>query len=109
MLIWIMPWLIIRALYTLVEVTLSGINKDNIAFDFLSLELVAVIVNGACWTGVLFGFNKTVADPGLWDWSHTQQPQYGVQAVPVQPSYYAPPVGPPPQVQQGQWGRNYQT
>ena len=72
---------------------------------YLALELAEVIMSGACWSAVLLGFIKTVADPRLWDWSHmrTQQPQmapYGVQAVPAQPSYYAPPAGPPPKVQQ---------
>ena len=111
--IWVMPWVIIHALYTLIEHIVNGINRDNIDFDYLSLELAGVIVNGACWTGVLVGFIKTAADPGPWDWSQiqAQQPQiaqYGVQVVPVQPSYYAPPVGPPLQVQQGQWGQNDQ-
>lgn len=111
--IWVMPWVIIHALYNLIEHIVNGINRDNFDFDYLSLGLAGVIVNGACWTGVLVGFIKTAADPGPWDWSQiqAQQPQiaqYGVQVVPVQASYYATPVGPPLQVQQGQWGQNDQ-
>jgi len=111
MLIWVMPWLIIRILFYLVDIIMRGINRNNLRFDFLSLGLADAIVDGACWTGVLFGFIKTAADPGPWDWSHiqVQQPQiaqYGVQAGPVQPSYDASPVAPPPQGQQGLWGQN---
>ena len=99
----ITPWLIIRTLYSLISLIVTRINGTNLTLDYLSLGLATVIVNGACWTGVLFGFIKTAADPGPWDWSHmrAQQPQiaqYGVQAAPMQPSYYAPPVDPPPQV-----------
>jgi len=70
-----------------------------------------MIVSGACWSGVLFGFIKTAADPGPWDWSHiqAQQPQiaqYDVQASPTQQSHYASPVDPPPQGQQGLWEKN---
>jgi len=111
MLSWVMPWLIIRTLYTLIQYIINGINKNQLRPDSLSLVLAEVIVNGACWTGVLFGFIKTAADPGPWDWSHiqAQQPQiaqYGVQSGPPQPSYYASPVAPPPQGQQGWWGQN---
>jgi len=111
MLIWVMPWLIIRMLYTLINHIIIGMNRDNFRFDFESFTLAKLIVNGACWTCVLFGFIKTAADPGPWDWSHiqSQQPQiaqYGVQAGPAQPSYYAYPVAPPPQGQQGWWGQN---
>jgi len=106
MLIWVMPWLIIRIVYGLIETIINGINKNMIRPNTLSLTFAAVVVNGACWTGVLFGFIKTAADPGPWDWSHiqAQQPhiaQYGVQAGPAQPGYYASPVAPPPQGQQG--------
>ena len=111
MLIWVLPWLIIYELFTLVNLIIRGINKNDFRFDYLSLGLAEVIVTGACWTGVLFGFIKTAADPGPWDWSHiqAQQPQiaqYGVQAGPPQPSYYGFPVAPPPQGQQGWWGQN---
>ena len=115
MLIWVMPWLIIRALYTLIELIISGTNKRLVLNDyFYSLELATVIVSGACWCMVLYGFIKTAADPAPWDWSHlqAQQPQmapYGVQGfpAPAQPGYYPhpsalPPNGPP----QGWWGQN---
>jgi hypothetical protein len=105
MLIWVMPWLIIRALYTLIDLIVSGVDQNYIS-DYLALDLVTVIVSGACWSGVLFGFVNTVTDPVPWNWSHMQahQPQmapYSMQAAPAQPIYYAPPVGPPPQAQQG--------
>jgi len=111
MLIWVMPWLITFTLFTLVDHIISNINRNNLRFDFLSLGLAEVIVGRACLTGVLFGFIKTAADPGPWDWSHiqAQQPQiaqYGVQAGPAQPSYYTYPVAPPPQGQQGWWRQN---
>ena len=111
MLIWVMPWLIIHILYTLTDFIINGIYRDNFDFDFWSLGLAGLIVDGACRTGVLFGFIKSDADPGPWNWSHiqAQQPQiaqYGVQAGPPQPSYYASPVAPPPQGQQGWWGQN---
>ena len=108
MLIWVMPWLIIRALYTLIELIVSGTQKSVVTYDYYySLQLSTVIVSGACWCMVLYGFIKTAADPGPWDWSHLQahQPQmapYGVQASPAQPGYYAHPTGPP----QGWWGQN---
>ena len=108
MLIWVMPWLIIRALYTLIEVIYSGANKFGIIDSYLgSLEFATVIVSGACWCMVLYGFVKTAADPGPWDWSHlqVQQPQItqsGVQASPPQPGYYTHPTGP----NQGWWGQN---
>jgi len=59
MLIWVMPWFIIRMLYTLIDYIIIGMNRDNFEFEFLSLGLARSIVNGACWTGVLFGFIKT--------------------------------------------------
>jgi hypothetical protein len=92
MLIWVMPWLIIRALYFLVYLILSGVNGTMNTPD-PPLELAISIVSGACWCGVLFGFMKTIADPGPWDWSHmrTQQPQM----APTQPNYYPPPSAPP--------------
>jgi len=99
MLIWVMPWLIIRILFTLVDHIISDINSDNRRFDFLSLGLAEVIVGRACWVGVLFGFIKTAADPGPWNWSYiqAQQPpiaQYSVQAGSAKPTYYASPVAP---------------
>ena len=119
MLIWVMPWLIIRILYDLINLIINGMNKNNFAFDFPSLALASVIINGACWTGVLVGFIKTAADSGLWDWSQVQShqaqmAQYVVQAAPVQPGYYAPPHAPmqpsyyaPPQAPpQAQWEQN---
>jgi len=83
MLIWVMPWLVIRTLYALVDLIIGRINRNNSTFDYLSLGLAEVIVGGACLTGILFGFIKTVADPGPWDQSYiqSQQPQiaqYGV-------------------------------
>jgi len=130
MLIWVMPWLILRTFYGLILHVVLGLNWYNLRFDYHSTGLATMIMNGACWTGVLFGFIKTAADPGPWDWSNmraqqpqiaqygvqpvpvqpshyapAQIPQYGMQAAPVQPNYYVPPVGPPLQVQQQrQWG-----
>ena len=51
-LVWVMYWLIIRALYELITLIINVVNKDNFTFDYLSLGLTSVIVNGACWTGV---------------------------------------------------------
>jgi len=109
MLVWVMPWLTLRALYGLIDLIINGINKDNRSFDFLSLGLASVIVNGACWSGVLFGFIKTAANPGPWNWSHLQTKQpavapYSIQAAPMPPSFYAPQGGPLP-MQYG-WGQN---
>ena len=103
MLIWVMPWLTIRALYALIELIFGGADKFGIIYSHLrSLELATVIVSGACWCMVLYGFIKTAADPEPWDWSHLQahQPQmapYGVQAspAPAPPGYYPHPTGPP--------------
>jgi hypothetical protein len=103
MLIWVMPWLIIRALYFLADLIVSGVNTTMTAADELALELATDIVSGACWCGVLYGFMKTVADPGPWDWSHMQNQQ--PQMAPTQPNYFAPPSA-PPQDQQGWWGQN---
>ena len=105
MLIWVMPWLILRAFGTLIELIIDGMDDHTTTFN-LTLGLVTIIVSGVCWCMVLYGFFKTAADPGPWDSSHLQanQPQmapYGVQAAPAQPGYYAPPTGPP----QG-WGQN---
>ena len=111
MLIWVMPWLIIRALHALIVTIITGTNKRVIPYTtfYYSLQLSTTIVSGACWCMVLYGFIKTAADPGPWDWSHlqAQQPQmapYGVQAFPalVPPGYYAYPNGPP----QGSLGQN---
>jgi hypothetical protein len=107
MLIWVMPWLIIRALDILVDIIIRGTGTRNITYDVMSLALSTVIVNGACWCMVLYGFIKTAAVPGPWDWSHLQanQPEmapYSVQATPPQPGYYTPPSGPP----QGWSGQN---
>ena len=105
--IWVMPWLIIRAIDTLVDIVISGTDKYGITHDFLALSLSTVITSGACWCFVLYGLIKTAADPGPWDWSHMQahQPEmapYGEKAAPVQPGYYPPPTGP----FQGWWTQN---
>ena len=103
MLIWVMPWFIIRALHAFIVTIISGTNKRIVPYTsyYYSLELATVIVSGACWCMVLYGFIKTAADPGPWDWSHlqAQQPQmapYGVQVypAPAQPGYYAHTSGP---------------
>lgn len=101
-----MPWLIIRALATLVELIIGNMEEHTITYT-LCLVLATAIVSGACWSMVLYGFFKTAVDPGPWDSSHLQvnQPQmapYSVQTAPAQPGYYAPPTGPP----QGWWGQN---
>jgi len=103
MLIWVMPWLIIRIVYGLIETIINGINKNRYRPDAVSLTFAAVVVNGACWTGVLFGFIKTAADPGPWDWSHiqSQQPQIaqqGGQNTTPQKHIYQPSAPPPVQV-----------
>jgi|SRR5258706_291087 len=110
MLKWIMPWLIGRAFYTLIEVIISGTNEPVIYTYLDSLELSKVIVSGAFWCLVLYGFIKTAADPGPWDWSHiqaqqAQKPQmapYSVQAFPAQLALYPHPSSLP----QGSWGQN---
>ena len=84
-----MPWLVCRAIYTLIEMIISGTNK-RVTYTYLySVGLASLIVSGAFWCLVLYGFIKTAADPGPWDWSHIQpqQPQmapYNVQAPPAQ-------------------------
>jgi len=107
MLVWVMPWLVIRAIEYLSDIIISG--TGGIEYDPLSLALATVIVNGACWCMVLYGFIKTATDPGPWDWSHLQanQPgmaQYSVQVGPEQPAHYAPSNGNGPP--QGWWGQN---
>ena len=107
MLIWVMPWLIGRAKFTLIEIIISGTNKRVTPTYLYSLGLANVIVSGAFWCLVLYGFIKTAADPGPWDWSHiqAQQPQmspYNVQAPPAQLAYYPHPSSLP----QGSWGQN---
>ena len=84
-----MPWLVGRAIYILIEVVIRGTNKRVTSNYLYSLGLATVIVSGAFWCLVLYGFIKTAADPAPWDWSHTQaqQPQmalYSVQAPPAQ-------------------------
>jgi len=106
MLIWVMPWLIIRAIDTLVDIIISGTDKNGITHDNLALALSSVIISGACWCCVLYGFIKTAADPGPWNWSHmqTHQPEmapYSEKAAATQPSSYPLPNGPP----QGWWGQ----
>ena len=106
MLVWVMPWIIIRALHSLIYLIISGgLETYSSQLDPLALELALVVVSGACWSGVLYGFIRTAADPGPWNWSQTQtqQPQMALS----QQSNYAPPVGIPPQVQQGRWGQEY--
>ena len=94
MLIWVMPWLIIRTLDTLVDIIISGTDKYGITHDYLALALSSVIISGACWCCVLYGFIKTAADPGPWDRSHIQPEMtpYIEKAAPTQPSYYPPPI-----------------
>ena len=107
MLIWVMPWLIGRASYTLIVIIIRD-TTERVTPDFLfSLGLANVIVSGAFWCLVLYGFIKTAADPAPWDWSHiqAQQPQmapYGVQGPPAQLAYYPHPSSLP----QGSWGQN---
>jgi len=93
MLIWVMPWLIIRALDKLVDIIIRGTGKYAITNGYLALSLSTVIISGVCWCCVLYGFIKTAADPGPWDWSHKQahQPEMA-PLVPEQPSS-CPPQG----------------
>jgi len=109
MLIWVMPWLVIRAIECLSDIIIRGTGKRGITYDSLSLALATVIVNGACWCMVLYGFIKTATDPAPWDWSHLQANQpgmarYSVQVGPEQPAHYAPPNG--NGAPQGWWGQN---
>jgi len=64
MLIWVMPWLVIRAIEYLSDIIIRGTGKRNITYDALTLALATAIVNGACWCMVLYGFIKTATDPG---------------------------------------------
>jgi len=110
MLKWVMPCLIGRASYSLITTIISGTNKRLTTEYLYRLGLADVIVNGAFWCLVLYGFIKTAADPGPWDWSHiqaqqAQKPQmvpYGVQAFPAQLALYPHPSSLP----QGPWGQN---
>src|SRR5258706_5076557 len=110
MLKWVMPWLIGRAFYSLITTIISGTNK-RVTSDFnYSLGLANTIVSGASWCLVLYGFIKTAADPGPWDWSHIQGQQapnpqmapYSVQGPPAQLALYPHPSSLP----QGSWGQN---
>jgi len=103
MLIWVMPWVIIRALHSLIHlITWGGLETYSPELDPLALELAQIIVTGACWSGVLYGLVRTAADPGPWNWSQTQIQQ--PQMAPSQQSNDAPLVGLPPQVQ---WRQEY--
>lgn len=98
MLIWVTPWLTLRATYSLIDIVLTGMNREDPVFDRLALGLAAIIVSGACWSIALYGFIKTASDPGPWDWSHLQAQQ--PQMAPYNPQApYAPPGGQPHQVQ----------
>ena len=62
MLTWVMPWLIGRALYALIDAIISGTNKIVITPNYLySLGLARVIVSGAFWCLALYGFTKAAA------------------------------------------------
>ena len=105
MLVWVVPWVIIRTIHSLIYlITSGGLETYSSELDPLALELAQVVVIGACWSGVLYGFIRTAADPEPWNWSQTQTQQ--PQMAPSQPSNYAPPVG-IPQVQGGRWGQEY--
>ena len=108
MLTWVMPWLISRAFYTLIDTIIGGTNKSVTTPNYIySVALSRVIVNGVFSCLVLYGFTKTAADPAPWDWSHiqAQQPQVApdsVQGPPAQLGYYPHPSSLP----QGSWGQN---
>ncbi len=107
MLKWVMPWLIGRASYNLIVIIIGDTNKRATPNFTYSLGLADVIVSGALWCLVLYGFIKTAADPGPWDWSHiqAQHPQmapYSVQAFPAPLALYPHPSSLP----QGSWGQN---